>query len=129
MLSNLKELLTYAEENNCAIPAFNYTSLEVITSVIKAAEDLDYPVILSFAPVHEIFYKIDTIFPIAKMLAQKSKAKICLHYDHGTDLNKVKEAIDMGFTSVMYDGSSLNFEENLANTIEIVKYAKPKNVS
>lgn len=129
MLQNLKQLLTYAENNQSAIGSFNFTSLETIVSVIKVAEELNYPVILSHAPVHDQLYNIDTIAPVAMMLAAKSTAMICIHLDHGTDVNYIKKAIDMGFTSVMYDGSSLPFDENVKNTIEVVKYAHSKNVS
>lgn len=129
MIKNLKTLLEYAEQNQSAVPSFNYTSLESVVSIIKVAEDLDYPVILSFAPVHEVFYTIDTIFPIAKLLAERSTATICLHLDHGTDVDQIKKAIDMGFTSVMFDGSHLPFDENVKNTQEVVKYAHKRNVS
>ncbi len=129
MLKNLKSLLEYAEKNKSAVGSFNFTSLETIVSVIKVAEELDYPVILSHAPVHDMFYSIDIIAPVAKMLAEKSSAMICLHLDHGTDVSYIKKAIDMGFTSVMYDGSSLPFDENVKNTIEVVSYAHPRNVS
>lgn len=129
MLKNLKTLLDFAEQNKSAVGSFNFTSFETIVSVIKVAEELNYPVILSHAPVHDMFYPIEIIAPVAKFLAEKSKAMICLHLDHGTDVNYIKKAIDMGFTSVMYDGSSLPFDENVKNTIDVVQYAHERNVS
>jgi fructose-bisphosphate aldolase class II len=129
MLKNLKTLLEFAEQNKSAVGSFNFTSFETIVSVIKVAEELNYPVILSHAPVHDMFYPIEIIAPVARFLAEKSKAMICLHLDHGTDVNYIKKAIDMGFTSVMYDGSSLPFDENVKNTIDVVQYAHERNVS
>jgi len=129
MLMNLKELLNYAEKNKTAIGSFNYTNLESLKAIIKAAEEINYPVILSHAPVHDIFNEMELISPIAIDLAKKSKVPICIHLDHGMEVEYIKKAIDLGFTSVMFDGSLLPFDENVKLTQEVVKYAHKRKVS
>ncbi|QWB95415.1 class II fructose-bisphosphate aldolase [Mycoplasmatota bacterium] len=129
MLVNLKELLDFAEENKCAIGSFNFTSLESIDAIIKASEEVGHPVILSHAPVHDIFYGLEDILPIALDYAKRSKIRVCVHLDHGTNIDYIKKGILMGFTSVMYDGSSLPYDENVKNTKQVVEFAKKYNVS
>lgn len=129
MLVTLKEILSFAEKNNSAVGAFNVTSLECIMAVIEAAEELDYPVIIQHAPVHEQYIPFETIAPIMILAAQKAKVPVCVHLDHGDDLNLVKRALELGFTSVMYDGSSLPLAENIKNTKIAVEMARKYNAS
>lgn len=129
MLIGLKEILAIAEERKGAVAAFNMTNLEIIQAVVEAAEELNVPIILNYAPVHGYINNIETMSKIAIELAKKSKVPICLNLDHGPSLEVIKNAIDLGFTSVMFDGSSLSFEENIAETKEIVSYAHENNVT
>lgn len=129
MLVDLKTVLEYAEKNNSAIGSFNYTNLETIQAILKAAETLNYPVILSFAPVHNIYNHMHFIAPIAIDLAKKSKVPVCIHLDHGMEMSDIKAAIDLGFTSVMFDGSHLPYDENVRLTKEVVAYARPRGVT
>lgn len=116
MLINLKDILALAEEKSCAVGAFNTPNLECITAVLNAAERLRRPVILSHAELHEPVSPLETIGPIMVLLAKKASVPVCVHLDHGETLPYLQRALDMGFSSVMYDGSLLSYEENVANT-------------
>ena len=91
--------------------------------MLQAGEELNQPVILQFAPVHESIIPMSVIGPVMVMMAEKASVPVAVHLDHGDDLNMLKKALDMGFTSVMYDGSALSFEENAANTRIAVEMA------
>lgn len=123
MLITMKAILELAEAKNIAIGAFNITSLEGIQAVLQASEELNQPVILQFAPVHEAIIPMTVIGPIMLLLAERSSVPVAVHLDHGDDLSVLKKALDMGFTSVMYDGSALSFEENAVNTRIAVEMA------
>ena len=125
MLVNLVEILKLAEEKKCAIGAFNTPTLESINAVIDAAEKLGVPVIISHAQLHEEIAPITMIGPIMIEAARKSRVPVCVHLDHCETLDYMKLALNIGFNGVMYDGSTLPYEENLANTIKAVALAKP----
>lgn len=129
MIVNLKTLLDYAEEKKIAIGSFNYSNVDGLIAIIEAAEQLNVPVIVSHAPVHNKYFFFDRIIPIAIEMAKKAKVMVCVHLDHGTDVDYIKHGIDMGVTSVMFDGSSLPIEENSRITQEVVQYAQKYNVS
>ncbi|WKY46914.1 class II fructose-bisphosphate aldolase [Eubacteriaceae bacterium ES3] len=129
MLVNLKEILEKAVKGNYAIGAFNTPNLETIQAVITAAEITGIPVILNHAQIHDKIAPLDLIGPLMVKLAQKSSAEICVHLDHGEDEEYIRRAIEMGFTSAMFDGSKLSYQENLNKTKAIVKIAHAKNVS
>lgn len=118
MLVSLKEILKIAEARKCAVGSFNTPNMSCARAVIAAAEELNEPVILMHAQVHEEMglCKMDEIAPVMLMLADKAKVPVCVHLDHGTDLDYVKRGLDLGFTSVMFDGSTLDEELNFANT-------------
>ncbi len=131
MLVNLKNILKIAEAKKCAIGSFNTPNFESLKAVITAAEEANQPVIIMHAQVHEEMglCKMDEIAPIMLMMAEKAKVPVCAHLDHGTDLSYVKAGLDLGFTSVMYDGSVLPTEENFANTCMAVEMALPYSAS
>ena len=129
MLVNLKEILKYAEDNNCAIGMFNATGLDSIKAIIEAAEELNTPVILAHAEVHNIYNDISLIGPIMLDVAKRAKVKVCVHLDHGTSLEMIKKAIEIGFTSIMIDASFLEFEDNIKLTKKVVSMSHPLNIS
>ena len=131
MLVNLKNILKIAESKNCAIGSFNTPNFESMRAVIGAAEELGQPVIIMHAQVHEEMglCKMDEIAPIMRFMADRSSVPVCVHLDHGTDLDYLKRGIDLGFTSVMYDGSELNLDLNRANTCIVKEIAETKGVS
>ena len=127
MLVNLVEILKMAEENQTAAGAFNTPNLECLNAVLEAAEELNVPVIISHAQLHEDVAPIEKIGPVMIEAAKSSKVPVCVHLDHCETLDYMKKALDMGFTGVMYDGSTLPYEENLANTRKAVEMAKAYN--
>lgn len=131
MLVNLKEILRIAEEKKIAIGSFNTPNMTSIKAVISAAEELNQPVILMHAQVHEEMglCLMEEIAPVMLMFAKKAKVPVCVHLDHGTDLEYVKRGLELGFTSVMYDGSTLSTAENVANTKIAVEEAKKTGAS
>lgn len=129
MLVNLKDILKYAEDNKCAIGMFNATGLDSIKAIIEAAEELNTPVIIAHAEVHNIYNDISLIGPIMLDVAKRAKVKVCVHLDHGTSLEMIKKAIEIGFTSIMIDASSLEFEDNIKLTKKVVSMCHPLNIS
>lgn len=118
MLTNLKNILKIAEAKKCAVGSFNTPNFESLRAVIGAAEDLNQPVIIMHAEIHEEMglCKMEEIAPLMLFMAERAAVPVCVHLDHGTDLDYVKRGIDLGFTSVMYDGSEEEYDVNLANT-------------
>lgn len=123
MLVTMKEIMEIAEEKKIAIGSFNTPSLEALQAVIGAAEELDLPVIIQFAQCHESWIPLDVIGPIMVEMAKKATVPVCAHLDHGETLEYLQQALDLGFTGIMYDGSTLSYEENLENTKKAVAMA------
>ena len=116
MLVTLKEILQIAEERRIAVGAFNAVGLESLQAILGAAEELKLPVILQFAQCHEPWIPLSVIGPIMVEAAKRAAVPVCVHLDHGETLAYLQQALDLGFTGIMYDGSTLPYEENLANT-------------
>lgn len=129
MLVTLKEIMEIAEEKNIAIGSFNASGLEAIEAELAAAEELNLPIIIQFAQCHEPWIPLATIGPIMVDMAKKSKVPVCIHLDHGETLEYLEQALSLGFTGIMYDGSTLPYEENLANTRKAVEMAKKYGAS
>ncbi len=123
MLVTLNEILKTAEERHCAVGAINTPNLECIIAALTAAERLNTPVILSHAQLHEEAAPLTVIGPIMVMMAKEAKIPACVHLDHCEDLEYLQTALGIGFTGVMYDGSALSYEENVANSREAVRMA------
>ena len=125
MLVTLKNILKIAEAKKCAVGSFNTPNLASMKAVISAAEELNQPVIMMHAQVHEEMglCKLEEIAPIMLYMADRASVPVCVHLDHGTDMDYCKKGLDLGFTSVMYDGSELAKEENYANTAIMVEAA------
>ncbi len=131
MLVTLKEILKIAEEKKIAVGAFNTPNLASLHAILGAAEELSQPVIIMHAQVHEELglCTMDEIAPIMLRAAEKAKVPVCVHLDHGTDLDYVKRGIELGFTGIMYDGSALDPAENTKNTIAAVEAAAKTGAS
>lgn len=129
MLVTLKQMMNLCEAKKCAAGAFNTPNLEGIIAVLSAAEEMNVPVIIQHAQGHEQFMPIRIIGPIMLEMAKRAKVPVCVHLDHGEDLDYVCTALDLGFTSVMYDGSVLSLDENIANTKLAVSFAKQTGAS
>ena len=128
MLAGLKEVIAEGKAKNIAIGSFNTPNLECLLAVLDAAEELDVPVIISHAQCHEGVAPLDKIGPVMVELAKRSKVKVCVHLDHGEDFDYCKRAIELGFTSVMIDYSTLSYDENVKGTKEVVDFAHANGV-
>jgi len=129
MLVTLKDVLDMAEKEKYAIGAFNTPNLECIMAVIHSAEHFNVPVVISHAELHEPVMQLSVIGPIMVQMAKRAKVPVCVHLDHGETLAYLKQALDLGFTSIMYDGSMLPYEENLHNTREAILLARKTGAS
>jgi len=129
MLVTLKEIMEIAEKKNIAIGAFNASGLEAIEAELAAAEELNLPIIIQFAQCHEPWIPLTTIGPIMVDMAKKASVPVCIHLDHGETLEYLQTALEIGFTGIMYDGSVLPYEENLANTKKAVEMARKYGAS
>ncbi len=129
MLVNLKEILEIAEEKKIAIGMFNATGLDSLQAVIAAAEELDQPVIIAHAEVHNVYNDISLVGPAMVAAAREAKVPVCVHLDHGVSLDMIYKALRLGFTSVMIDASALPYEENLALTKSVTEIAHAMGVS
>jgi len=125
MLVSSKEIIRIAQAKNEAVAAFNVTGLTSLKAIINAAEEVNRGVIIEFVQVHEIdgIIDLDTIGPLMVMMAEKAKVPVAVHLDHCIDLDYFHRALEMGFTSVMFDGSALPYEENVAQTTLAVNLA------
>lgn len=129
MISNLKDILLPAREQGYAVACFNVFGFEDSRAVIDAAESRNASVILSINLDMREFMTMDQIIGMLKPMAESSKVPVCLHLDHTYEVDVVKQAIDTGFTSVMFDGSQLPISENISCVRNVVMYAKSKGVS
>lgn len=128
MLKNLEQILASPYQNQKAVGSFNVYNYQTIMGVLEEAREKDSPVILAFGAKYLPNMNLSTVVSIIRDV-EKDYGDICIHLDHCNDVDIIKQAIDSGFTSVMYDGSRLPFEENVENTSEVVKIAHKNNVS
>lgn len=124
-LVNMKDLLAAAQKGNYAVGSFSIANMEMVLGVIKAAEEAKSPIILQIAEVRLNYSPLALIGPLMIAAAKKATVPVAVHLDHGTSLECIKEALALGFTSVMFDGSHLPFEENVAMTKKVIELAKP----
>lgn len=129
MLVTLKEIMEIAEEKNIAVGSFNASGLEAIEAELAAAEELNLPIIIQFAQCHEPWVPLKTIGPIMVDMAKKATVPVCVHLDHGETIEYLQQALEIGFTGIMYDGSVLPYEENLSNTRKAVEMARKYGAS
>ena len=124
-----KELLDLAKNGHYAVAAFNTNNLEYTQAIVQAALELNSPVIIEAAK-SEIDYMDGYVFvAMVKMMAEKLPIPVSIHLDHGPSLDEAVRCIRYGFTSVMYDGSALSLEENIATTKKVVEVAHACGVS
>lgn len=110
-------------QRKIAVGAFNTANLEGLEAILGAAEELGLPVIAQFAQCHENLSPLEVIGPAMVYMAKRAAVPVCVHLDHGETLDYLKKALDIGFTSIMYDGSVLPYDENLKNTRLAVEMA------
>lgn len=122
-LANMKELIRQARTRGHAVGAFSVSSIEMIQGVIRAAEAASTPVILQVAQVRLPHSPLHIIGPAMLEAARAAKVPVAVHLDHGTTIDCIREALEIGFTSVMFDGSRLPMAENIARTREVIQMA------
>ncbi len=130
MLVGTKEMMRNAYEGHYAVAAINTQggTYDIIRAVCMAAEELRSPVILAHYLSTGAYSGHDWFFETAKWMAEKVSVPVAIHLDHGDTIAHCRECLDLGFTSIMYDGSALSIEENAANTNEVIAFCHEKNV-
>lgn len=123
MLVNLNEVLKKAQKEKYAVGLFNTTDTDMLQAAIEAAEELHAPVIIGTAEILLPYGELQLIAPSLIAAAKRASVPVVVHYDHGLTIERCKEALALGFTSVMYDGSVKDRAVNIAETKEIVKFA------
>ena len=122
-LVNMKELLAKSD-STFAVGAFNVSDMEMAMGAIKAAEEMEAPLILQIAEGRLRYSPLELLGPIMLAAARQCKMPTAVHLDHGRTLETVRLALTLGFTSVMFDGSHFPLEENIAKTKEVVALAE-----
>ena len=123
-LVHMKQLLRQAQAENRGCGAFSVGNMEMVKGAIQAAEELNTPIILQIAEVRLKHSPLHLMGPMMLQAARESKVDVAVHLDHGLTLDTVRRALELGFTSVMLDASTLPFEENVAAVQEVVALAK-----
>lgn len=120
-LVNMKSLLRKASDENYGVGSFSIANMEMIMGVIKAAEERKSPAILQIAQVRLPYSPLSLIGPMMIEAAKNASVPIAVHFDHGLTMDKIEEALDLGFTSVMIDASHLPLNENIKMVSEVKK--------
>ncbi|EGO62401.1 class II fructose-bisphosphate aldolase [Acetonema longum] len=128
-LVTMREVLQNARKRKYAVGGFNVFNLETLGAVVEVAEELKSPLVLGIPERLLKFVDADTLAAAMVKAAQKSSVPIALHLDHGYSYEGMMKAIRWGFTSIMYDGSSLAYAENLKRTKEITRIAHSLDMS
>ena len=128
-LVSLKEVLDWAEAHNAAVPAFNIDNIDIAQSLMLAAEEEQKPVILAVGQGAIRVGRLDLLASVVKTLAARSALPVVLHLDHGASFEQTVACIRAGFTSVMFDGSSLPLRENIEQTRLVIKAAHAVGVA
>lgn len=129
MLVTLKELLAQYVDSDKAVGAFNVTTYCDAAPVIAAAEKRNAPVIIQVGGFATRYMDLDLWGPMLGIMARRAKVPVCVHLDHSKNVDEIQRAIDAGFSSVMFDGSQLPYEENVAISRDVVARAAKKGVS
>ena len=124
MLVNMRDLLADAEKGNYAVGSFSVANMEMVLGAVQAAEELNAPIILQIAEVRLKQSPLEIIGPLMVAAAKSAKVPVAVHFDHGKTLKKINQALEIGFTSVMFDGSHLPLDENIAMTNRVIESAK-----
>ncbi len=129
MLVSMKEMLEDAKKNHYAIPAFDVSNYDMMRSILEACEEERSPALLMALGVDLTGKGLPLLSSMVSGASEHFNIPVCFHLDHATDFELIKAAINVGFSSVMYDGSVLDFENNAKNTAEITKYAHARGIS
>ncbi len=128
-LVTLKSILSKAYQKGYAVGAFNVINLTFLEAIITAARRTASPVILNIAEVHFPFVTLENIVPVVSEIAKRERFDVALNLDHGLTIDAIERALANKFTSIMFDGSHLDFEENIRQTREVARMCHAWNIS
>ena len=123
-LVTMKTLLELAQAERRGVGAFSVGNMEMVKGAVQAAEELGTPIILQIAEVRLKHSPLHLMGPMMVQAAKEAEVDIAVHLDHGLTIENVRQALELGFTSVMYDSSTHPFEENIGRTREVAELAK-----
>lgn len=129
MLVNMNEILAKAREGKYGVGFFNAVNVEMARAVIETAEELNAPVIVGTAEILLPAMSLERVAEYLIPMAKKAKVPVCVHYDHGLTFEKCMEALQLGFTSIMYDCSTDSYEDNVAKVAQMVKICHAMGVT
>ena len=128
-ITTLKEVCEKAMGGDYAVGSFNVFNLEFIQGTMRAAEEMDSPVIINIAPVSVDYAGLEELAALARVYAERTPVPTVIHLDHGRDIETVRRALHAGFSSVMFDGADLPLNENIKKTQEVVKMAHKAGIT
>lgn len=128
MLTSPKQHLLKTKDSQKAFPHFNVNNLEMVKAVVETVEQLDQPTFIAVTENAIEYAGFDYLVNIIKTAGEQTKTDLFLHLDHGRSSKIIKRVIEAGFNSIMYDGSSLSVEDNIAKTKEIKQMIGEKDV-
>lgn len=123
-MKTLRQCILEAKEKGVAVGHFNVSNLEALHAIYDSAKKLNVPVIIGVSEGERSFFGVDEVVAVVKTLRERDDYPIFLNADHSYSFEKVKQAIDAGFDSVIFDGAKLSFEENIEQTKRCVEYAR-----
>lgn len=129
MLADTKQLLQKAQRGHYAVGHFNVNNMEIVQGIVQAAVKLNSPIILATSEGAIEYAGINFLYELANTASKLTSIPIALHLDHGKDINIIKAAIDLGYSSVMIDASHESFEKNISLTKKVVQMAHKKGIS
>ncbi len=129
MLVPMIDLLNAANQGGYAVGAFNVNNLEMIEGILQTAAELKSPVIIATAPGEVNYARPEVLRTLTATIADELGVTCAIHLDHGDSFETAMRCIRAGYTSVMFDGSGLPFEENIAKTAEVVRAAHAVGVT
>ncbi len=129
MLVTMKEMLEDARKNHYALPAFDVSNYDMLKSILETCEEERSPALLMALEVDLKGRDMNLMASMVESVSKHFDIPVCFHLDHATDFDYIKRACESGFSSVMYDGSVLDFENNAKNTAEIAKYAHARGLT
>ena len=129
MITSTKRILQKANKGNYAVGHFNINNMEILQGIVQAGENLKSPEIIATSEGGIKYAGINFLYDLTKTASELAKIPIALHLDHGKDLELIKKCIKLGYSSVMIDGSHLDFEQNVKLTKKVVQLAHRRGIS
>lgn len=125
----MKEMLADAKKNHYAIPAFDISNYDMMKAILETCEEEGSPALLMALEPDLQGRDMSLLAAMVRGASDHFRIPVCFHLDHATDFDYIRRACDAGFSSVMFDGSALPFEENASRTADITAFAHPKGIT